>query len=108
MLRIEYCLVTEERAQALGLEHTQCREVMLAGCVVNQQEIADKTRQLANIIQEGHEVNIQTPFGTNIKLKLVGRKPIRSDSIISKEEASQGIVKFLPSGCVDSTPRTFY
>lgn len=101
MLGIEYCLVTKERAQALGLEYTQWREVMLAGCVANQQEIAEKAVQLANIIQEGHKVSIQTPFGTNLKFKLVGRKPIVGDSIVSKEDAAQGIVKFLPSGCVE-------
>ncbi len=104
MLGIEYCLVTKERAQALGLEYTQWREVMLAGCIVNQQEITDKARQLANIIQKGHEVSVKTPFGTNLKFKLVGRKPITSDSIVSKKDASQGIVKFLPSGCVEVAP----
>ena len=101
MLGIEYCLVTKERAQTRGLEYTQWREVMLAGCVVNQQEIAEKAVQLANIIREGHEVSVQTPFGTNLKFKLVRRKPIVGDSIVSKEDAAQGIVKFLPSGFVE-------
>ena len=101
MLGIEYCLVTKERAQALGLNCTQWREVMLAGCVINQKEIAKKAVQLANIIQEGHEVSVQTPFGTSLKFKLVGRKPIVGDSIVSKEDAAQGIVKFLPSGFVE-------
>jgi leucyl aminopeptidase (aminopeptidase T) len=103
MLGIEYCLATKEWAQAWGLEQKQWREVMLAGCVVNQQEIAEKAVQLANIIQEGHEVSVQTPFGTNLKFKLAGRKPIIGDSIVSKEDAAQGIVKFLPSGFVEVT-----
>lgn len=101
MLGIEYCLVTKERAQALGLDYTQWKEVMLAGCVVDQQEIAEKAMQLANIIQEGHEVSVQTPFGTNLKFKLAERKPIVGDSIVSKEDAAQGVVKFLPSGFVE-------
>jgi leucyl aminopeptidase (aminopeptidase T) len=101
MLGIEYCLVTKERAQALGLEYTQWREAMLTGCTVNQQEIAEKAAQLANIMQEGREVSVQTPFGTSLKLELVGRKPIVGDSIVSKEDAAQGIVKFLPSGFVE-------
>jgi len=101
MLGIEYCLVTKERAQALGLEYTQWKEVMLTGCIVNQQEIAEKAVQLANIIQEGHEVSVQTPFGTNLKFKLVGRKPIVGDSIVSKKDSAQGVVKFLPSGFVE-------
>lgn len=101
MLGIEYCLVTKERAQALGLDYEQWKEVMLAGCVVNQQEIAQKAVQLANIIREGREVNIQTPFGTDLKFKLAGREPIIGDSLVSKEDAAKGIVKFLPSGFVE-------
>jgi len=101
MLGIEYCLVTKERAQALGLEYEQWREVMLAGCLVNQREIAQKAVQLANIIREGREVNVQTPFGTNLKFELAGREPIIGDSIVSKEDAAKYVVKFLPSGFVE-------
>jgi len=101
MLGIEYCLVSKERAQALGLEYDQWREVMLAGCLVNQREIAQKAVQLANIIREGREVHIQTPFGTNLKFKLAGREPIIGDSIVSKEDAAKYVVKFLPSGFVE-------
>jgi len=101
MLGIEYCLVTRARAQALGLEYEQWKEVMLAGCVVNQREIAQKAVQLASIIREGHEVHVQTPFGTNLRFKLAGREPIIGDSIVSKEDAAKYIVKFLPSGFVE-------
>jgi leucyl aminopeptidase (aminopeptidase T) len=100
-LGIEYCLVTKERAEALGLKYEQWKEVMLAGCLANQKDIAEKAVQLANIIRKGHEVHVQTPFGTNLKFKLAGRKPIVGDSVVSKEDATDGIVKFLPSGFVE-------
>jgi len=100
-LGIEYCLVTEGRAKALGLDYEEWREVMLAGCVVNQREIAQKALQLANIIRKGREVNIQTPFGTKLKFKLAGHEPTIGDSIVSKEDAVKGTVKFLPSGFVE-------
>jgi len=101
MLGIEYCLATREWAQAIGLEPEQWREVMLAGCIVNQEEIAEKAVRLAGIIQDGREMSVQTPFGTNLKFKLAGRKPIIGDSIVSKKDAAQGMVKFLPSGFVE-------
>lgn len=101
MLGIEYCLVTRERAQDLSLDYEQWEQVMLAGCTVNQREISQKAAQLASLIQEGNDVCVQTPFGTNLKFKLVGRQPIIGDSIVSKEDATKGIVKFLPSGFVE-------
>lgn len=100
-LGIEYCLVTREWAEALGLKYEQWKEVMLTGCLADQKEIAQKAVQLANIIRKGHEVHVRTPFGTNLKFKLAGRKPIVGDSVISKEDAAEGIVKFLPSGFVE-------
>ena len=101
MLGIEYCLVTKERAEALGLDYEEWRKVMLAGCVVDQRKIAQKAVKLANIIREDQKVNIQTPFGTKLRFKLVGREPITGDSIVSKEDGAKGIVKFLPSGFVE-------
>ena len=101
MLGIEYCLVTKERAQALGLDYEMWKKTMLAGSEVNQLEITEKAIQLANLIREGKEVHIQTPFGTNLKMKLAGREPVIGDSIVSREDAAKGVVKFLPSGFVE-------
>jgi len=101
ILGIEYCLVTKERAQVLGLDYREWEEVMLAGCVSDQQKIAKKAFQRAEIIREGREVHIQTPFGTNFRFKLAACEPIMSDSIVTDEDAAKGIVKFLPSGCVE-------
>jgi len=101
MLGIEYSLATKEWAQAWGLEHGRWKEVMLAGCLINQREITEKALQLADIIREGTEVSVRTPFGTDLKFRLAGRKPIIGDSIVSKEDAALGIVKFLPSGFVE-------
>lgn len=101
VLGVEYCLVTKARAQALGIDYEQWRETMLAGCLVNQQEITHKAVQLANIIREGREVHVQTPHGTNFKFRLAGCEPIIGDSIVSEEDAADGIIKFLPSGFVE-------
>jgi leucyl aminopeptidase (aminopeptidase T) len=101
MLGIEYCLVTKERAQALDLEYEQWRKVMLAGCEVNQREIAQKAVQLSDIIREDHEVHVRTPFGTSLRFELAGRNPIIGDSIVSSEDAAKYAVKFLPSGFVE-------
>jgi len=103
-LGVEYCLVTEEHARALGLDYEKWKKVMLAGCVTNQREIAQKAARLASLVQEGREVIVQSPLGTNLKFKLTGRKPVIGDSIVSQEDAAEGAVKFLPSGFVEVAP----
>ncbi len=75
---------------------------MLAGCLVNQREVAANCEKLACRIREGSEVNIQTKWGTSLDLKLIGREVSKGDSIVSKEDASKGAVKFLPSGFVEA------
>jgi leucyl aminopeptidase (aminopeptidase T) len=74
---------------------------MLAGCLVNQQEIADRASKLAEIVRRGQEVDIATPSGTKLKFRLVGREPTVGDSVVRKEDGTRGIVKFLPSGFVE-------
>ena len=101
MLGVEYCLATKERAQALGLDHEQWKEVMLAGCLVNQQEIARRASRVAEVIRKGRNVSVETPFGTKLKFKLSGREPILGDSVVNKEDGAKGTVKFLPSGFVE-------
>lgn len=100
-LGIEYCLTTEERAAALGLDLTEWKKVMLAGCLVDQDEIAERAARLARKVGGIKEVNIQTPFGTRIKFRLAGLEPITGDSIVSSKDAAKGVVKFLPSGFVE-------
>jgi leucyl aminopeptidase (aminopeptidase T) len=102
VLGVEYCLVTDERAKVLGLEYERWREVMMAGCMTDQQEIARKARLLADLIRKGDEVSVQTPSGTSLNFKLAGRKPSIGDSIVNTEDAVEGIVKFLPSGFVEA------
>jgi leucyl aminopeptidase (aminopeptidase T) len=102
MLGIEYCLTTEESSRTWGLEHARWREVMLAGCITDQREIAKKAAELAKIIRDRHEVRVRTPFGTDLRFRLAGRRPIIGDSIVSENDAAEGIVKFLPSGFVET------
>jgi leucyl aminopeptidase (aminopeptidase T) len=103
-LGIEYCLATKERSKTLGVNYEEWREVMLAGCLANHKKIADRCSQLAKIIKKGHEVHVQTPSGTHLEFKLVNRNPNLGDSIVSSKDASEGVIKFLPSGFIEVTP----
>ncbi len=102
ILGVEYCLATQKRAEALGLNLKEWKATMLSGCLADQTEIAANCKKLSRKIREGHNVNVQTPFGTYIDFKLAGREVCKGDSIASKEDSSRGVVKFLPSGFVEA------
>lgn len=101
ILGIEYSLVTPARADALGLPYEAWRDVMLAGCMANQADIAHTAGRLATRLRDGGEVQVQTPAGTNLHFTLVGRQPSVGDSIVTQHDAAAGRVKFLPSGFVE-------
>jgi leucyl aminopeptidase (aminopeptidase T) len=103
-LGIEYCLVTPERAKSFGINYEEWRRVMLAGCLADQRQIAERAAGLAKITRKSRTVNIQTSFGTNLNFMLVEREPVTGDSLVTKEDADKGIVKFLPSGFVEVAP----
>ena len=88
-------MATQKRAQALGLNWQEWKATMLAGCLVDQPEIAVNCEKLSRKIREGHEVNIQTPFGACLDFKLARREVSKGDSIVCEEDAAKGIVKFL-------------
>jgi len=101
VLGVEYCMATKHWAQALGLDYEKWKEVMLAGCMVDQKEIARTASRVAKVVKKGRDVSVVTSFGTKLKLKLSGREPISGDSVVNKEDGAKGTVKFLPSGFVE-------
>jgi leucyl aminopeptidase (aminopeptidase T) len=101
VLGVEYCMATKHWAQALGLDYEKWKEVMLAGCMVDQKEIARTASRVAKVVKMGRDVSVVTSFGTKLKLKLSGREPISGDSVVNKEDGAKGTVKFLPSGFVE-------
>ncbi len=101
MLGVEYCLATEERAHTLGINLQEWKAVMLKGCLADQNEIAKNCEKIAQKIEQGHEVTIQTSLGSSLRLRLLGRKVNKGDSVVSSKDAANGVVKFLPSGFVE-------
>ncbi len=65
MLSIEATLATPERAEVLGVNYEKWKEIMLAGCVADYQEVARRGRSLASLLKGDEEVHITTPYGTD-------------------------------------------
>jgi leucyl aminopeptidase (aminopeptidase T) len=101
MLAIEATLATPERAEVLGLDYKEWRDVMLAGCVADYREVARRGRILASLLSGNEEVHITTLHGTDLKLTLASRPVDFSDGLTTEEKAEKGLVTFLPAGDVE-------
>ena len=101
MLAIEATLATPERAEVLGLDYKEWRDVMLAGCVTNYREVARHGRTLTSLLSGEEEVRITTPHGTDLRFRLDRRPVDVSDGLTTQEKAEKEIVAFLPAGGVE-------
>lgn len=101
MLAIEATLATSERAEVLGLNYEEWRDVMLAGCVADYHEVARRGKALASLFSGREEVHVTTLHGTDLRFKLDSRSVDVSDGVTTKEKAEKGRVTFLPAGGVE-------
>jgi leucyl aminopeptidase (aminopeptidase T) len=98
MLAIEATLATPERAEVLGLNYEEWRDVMLAGCGADYHEVSRRGKILASLLSGKEEVQITTPHGTDLRFRLDNRPVDASGGIATEEKAEKGLVTFLPAG----------
>ena len=103
MLAIEATQATPERAEALGLNYEEWRDVMLEGCVADYYQIEKRGEILSSLLNARKEVCITTPHGTDLRFRLDNRRVETSGGIASQEKAKKGLVTFLPAGGVEVT-----
>jgi leucyl aminopeptidase (aminopeptidase T) len=101
MLAIEATLATPENAKVLGLNHERWKEIMLAGCVADYQEIARRETSMVSLLGGEEEVHITSQWGTDLTFRLDRRPVGASDGLTSEEKAKKGIVTFLPAGAIE-------
>ena len=101
MLAIEATLATPERAKPLGLNHTEWRNVMFQGCLVDHREIVRKSMALSRLLSGKGRVRIATPSGTELSLMLDQRPVGISDGVATKDKARKGLITFLPAGAIE-------
>jgi leucyl aminopeptidase (aminopeptidase T) len=101
MLGIEATLATPERAEALGLNCNEWKDVMFQGCLADHKEIARRGKGLARVLSGKGRVRVSTPSGTELSFALDGRPVEMSDGIATKAKARGGLVTFLPAGAIE-------
>jgi leucyl aminopeptidase (aminopeptidase T) len=101
MLAIEATLATPERAAAAGLEYEEWKRVMFEGCMADPEEMSSYNESLASAMSGDGEVQVTTPFGTDLRFRLDKRPVDYSNGLATEEKAERGEVVFLPAGGVE-------
>jgi leucyl aminopeptidase (aminopeptidase T) len=101
MLAIEATLVTQERAEEMGLDLAEWRQVMFEGCTADAKEMASHGRGLEPLMSGEGQVHVTTPFGTDLRFKLDKRSLDYSYGLATEERAERGEVTFLPTGGIE-------
>jgi len=101
MLAIEATLATKERAEEIGLDLDEWRQVMFEGCTADPKEIASHGHALEPVMSGEGEVHVTTPFGTDLRFRLDKRPPDYSYGLATEEKAERGEVVFLPTGGIE-------
>lgn len=98
---------TPWRAERMGMPPDQLAKVFWEGVNVDYSDLQERGAQVRSALAAGNELHITNPNGTDLKVRIQGRKVLVSDGILSAEDIKQGgaaLAAFLPAGEVYTTP----
>ena len=95
------------RAKTLGVTEAELSTMYWAGLTADYAAIEDKAKTVQDTLSKGGELHITLPNGTDLKMKIKGRKVLASDGVISDADVKAGgpaVQVWLPAGEVYLTP----
>jgi leucyl aminopeptidase (aminopeptidase T) len=98
---------TASRAQLLGVSKDQLADSFWGGVNVDYQKLQATAQAGTAALAAGKEVHLTNPNGTDLRMRIEGRKVLASDGVISDEDLKQGGAAcsvYLPAGEVYVTP----
>lgn len=101
MVAIEATLATPERAETLGLDHKEWKQVMFEGCTADPRKMKARGQDLEPILSGEGPVHVTSPSGTDLKFRLDRRPLDHSYGMATEEKAERGEVVFLPTGGIE-------
>jgi leucyl aminopeptidase (aminopeptidase T) len=101
MLGIEATLATPERAEVLGLDLEEWKQVMLEGCIADPNKMASLGHVLERLLNGEGTGQVTTPHGTDLRFRLDKRPPDYSYGQTTEETIERGEVAFLPAGGIE-------
>ena len=81
---------TASRAQLYGIGKDQLAESFWGGVNVDYQKLQATAQAGIAAIASGKEIHLTNPNGTDLRMRIEGRKVLASDGVISDEDVKQG------------------
>lgn len=98
---------TSWRAERYGMSEGDLSKLFWNGVNVDYSDVQSRGDKVKSALAAGDEVHVTNPNGTDLKLRIKGRKVLVSDGILSDAERKAGGVAasvYLPAGEVYTTP----
>ncbi|MDQ3335759.1 MAG: aminopeptidase [Myxococcota bacterium] len=95
------------RAKELGITEAELAKMYWDGIGADYTPVEEKAKAMKALLAKGGELRITHANGTDLKMKIKGRKVLASDGVISDEDKKAGgasVQVWLPAGEVYVTP----
>lgn len=89
----------ETWARRYGIDLGRWRRELIEGASVDPRTLRKDGLRIAEVLAKGREVSVSHPNGTDLKLRLKGRRPKIDDGVIDEADLKAGnLVTVVPSG----------
>jgi leucyl aminopeptidase (aminopeptidase T) len=97
--------VTHQRAKTYRFDYNSWKENVNSAIDVKYEEMQKLGKKFAKRLEKAHQAHITTESGTDLTLRLEGRRVHVNDGVIDEEDLENGAVfASLPSGAVQVAP----
>ena len=96
---------TEEAAKFFNIPYEELKRLIIGGILIDYDKLQEKCKWLESVLRDIVEVHITDEFGTDLTLKIEGRRINLDDGIITEEDIKIGDLGLnLPAGEVFIAP----
>jgi len=110
--KVKWCYVgfpTEEMARKLGVRYSLLRKFIFDGMLVSQKTLFKRASFISKNLKSAERVHVWDEFGTDLTLRIAGRKILLADGYISDMDKKHGDIGLnLPDGEVFLAPIETY
>ena len=97
--------VTPHRAKIYGINYEKWKSMMLEALAVDYDKIRNLGIRIAKILENADEVHITSDMGTDLRIRVSGRKARVEDGVIDEYDVKAGdTFTLLPAGMVEIAP----
>ncbi|MEM2899993.1 MAG: aminopeptidase, partial [Thermoplasmata archaeon] len=81
---------TKGMAKMYGLDYSKLEKYIIDGMLIPYKELSDKGKRISGALSNAEYVHVKDKNGTDIKMRIFGRRANISDGYISEEDVARG------------------